>query len=169
LLVLGLVEWSKLAPPYHVIKIVKTLQHLPIEKIFWIVMNVELHWYIINTVYIGYQFSNILFKKCKGLIIAKIITFSWQHSYHKKLRYLLLKFKGSVRWKQRKIELRDKFPFQFLYVAKFVLKKKRFLANDTTGFSSGELTKLIFIYFGHKPEHRGKLVLHTVSTPLVCV
>ena len=30
-LVLGLVEWSKLAPPYRVIKIVKRLQHLPIE------------------------------------------------------------------------------------------------------------------------------------------
>ena len=39
----------------------------------------------------------------------------------------------------------DKFSFQFLYVAKFVLKKRRFLANDTTGFSLGELTKLIFI------------------------
>ena len=29
--------------------------------------------YIINTVYIRYQFSNILLKKCKGLIIGKII------------------------------------------------------------------------------------------------
>jgi hypothetical protein len=36
-------------------------------------MNVEPHWYIINTVYIRYQFSNILLKKCKGLIIGKII------------------------------------------------------------------------------------------------
>ena len=36
-------------------------------------MNVELHWYMINTVYIGYQFSNILLKKCKGLIIGKLI------------------------------------------------------------------------------------------------
>ena len=36
-------------------------------------MNVEPHWYRINTVYIGYQFSNILLKNCKGLIIGKII------------------------------------------------------------------------------------------------
>ena len=31
------------------------------------------HCYTINTVYIGYHFSNILFKKCKGLITKKII------------------------------------------------------------------------------------------------
>jgi hypothetical protein len=36
-------------------------------------MTVEPHWYIINTVYIGYQFSNILLKKCKGLLTEKII------------------------------------------------------------------------------------------------
>ena len=36
-------------------------------------MNVEPHCYIINTVYIGYQFPNILLRKCKGLIIGKII------------------------------------------------------------------------------------------------
>ena len=33
-LVLGLVEWFTLAPPYRVMKIVKRLQHLHIEKIF---------------------------------------------------------------------------------------------------------------------------------------
>jgi hypothetical protein len=33
-LVLGLVEWSTLAPPYRAMKIVKRLQHLHVEKIF---------------------------------------------------------------------------------------------------------------------------------------
>ena len=36
-------------------------------------MNVEPHWYIVNTVYIVYLFSNILLKKCKGFIKGKII------------------------------------------------------------------------------------------------
>ena len=38
-----------------------------------------------------------------------------------------------------------------MIVAKFFLKKGRFLANETTRFSSRELTKLIFFYFGHNP------------------
>ena len=36
-------------------------------------MKVESHCYIINTVYIGYQFPIILLRKCLGLIIGKIL------------------------------------------------------------------------------------------------
>ena len=42
-----------------------------------------------------------------------------------------------------------------------LLKKGRFLANETTGFSSSELTKLTFFYFGHNPGWDSTLGFHT--------
>ncbi len=48
-------------------------------------------------------------------------------------------------------KFKHKFSFQFLYDAKFVWKKGRFLANEKTGFSSRELTKLTFFSYGHNP------------------
>ena len=139
-LVLGYVEWSTLAPPYRVIKIVERLQHLPIEKIFLIVMNVEPHWYRINTVYIRFQFSNNLLKKCRfdyrknNLQLSTETTFTRQQCYHEKLSFP--SSNSSARLGENKEKKNCAINFHSILLCCQVFKKKgRFLANETTWFS----------------------------------
>ena len=111
-------------------------------------MNVEPHWYIVNTVYIVYLFSNILLKKCKGFIKGKII-YTRQLKNFKVATLLRRKtklpsFKNSrARLGENKEKLNFAINFRSILVCcQVCLKRGRFLANETTGFSSRVLTKL---------------------------